>query len=153
MADARCSSGLEPELPKLIELYRHFHAHPELSLFEKETAAKLAAEWKAVGFEVTTRVGGAGVVALLNVAGPTLMLRTDLDGLPVVEQTGLAYASRVKVKDSAGRISAPSACLRSRHSYHGTRRRGSLLRRPQGSMEGNLMFIGQTGRGTQLPGK
>ena len=99
---------------ELVTLYRHFHAHPELSLLEKATAARVAAEWKAAGFEVTTGVGGHGVVALLkNGAGPAVMLRTDLDGLPVVENTGLAYASQVKVKDPSGaEIGVMHACGR-----------------------------------------
>src|SRR5690606_22592271 len=94
----------ENELETLVPLYRHLHAHPELSFHEKETAARLAEEWKKAGYEVTTGVGGHGVVALLkNGDGPTVMLRTDLDALPVVEQTGLAYASQVKVEDEQGK--------------------------------------------------
>src|SRR5262245_23693445 len=54
------------ELPKLFELYKHFHMHPELSLYEKETAARVASEWKAAGFDVTTGIGGHGVVAILK---------------------------------------------------------------------------------------
>ena len=74
-------------LPELVQLYRHFHSHPELSFHEKETAARLAKEWKAVGAEVSTAIGGHGVVGLLkNGQGPLLMLRTDLDALPVTEQ-------------------------------------------------------------------
>ena len=77
-------------------LYEHFHANPELSFMEVETAARLAEELRAVGFEVTEGVGGTGVVAVLqNGEGPTLMLRADMDGLPVVEDTGMSYASRV----------------------------------------------------------
>ncbi len=91
------------ELSDLVKLYRHFHSHPELSFDEQETAARLAAEWKSDGYEVVTGVGGHGVVGLLkNGDGPTLMLRTDLDALPVLEQTGLVYASRVKVRNDAG---------------------------------------------------
>lgn len=83
----------------LVRLYQHFHRNPELSFEEKETAARLAAELKAVGARVTTSVGGNGVVAILeNGAGRTVMLRTDLDALPVVEETGLSYASKVKVE-------------------------------------------------------
>ena len=92
------------EIASLMECYCHLHAHPELSLFEKETAARMADEWKRLGFEVTTGVGGHGVVALLkNGPGPTVMLRTDLDGLPVVEQTLLPYASKVTTRDAAGK--------------------------------------------------
>ena len=87
----------------LFELYQHFHTHPELSFQEKETAARVAKELKAAGAEVTEGVGGTGVVGVLkNGKGPMVMLRTDLDALPVTELTGLAYASKVKVKDPTG---------------------------------------------------
>ncbi|HXT57128.1 MAG TPA: amidohydrolase [Pirellulales bacterium] len=90
-------------LAELLTLYKHFHQHPELSLEEKETAARVAEELKAAGAEVTKGVGGHGVVGVMtNGKGPTLLIRTDLDALPVVEQTQLAYASKVKVKDSRG---------------------------------------------------
>jgi hippurate hydrolase len=86
-------------LDEIGELYRHFHGHPELSFLEKETAARLAKELRAVGAEVTEGVGGTGVVGVLkNSEGRTVLLRTDLDALPVTEQTGLAYASQVKVE-------------------------------------------------------
>lgn len=89
---------VKDNLKDVVELYHHFHTHPELSFHEKETAARLAKEWEAVGAKVTTGVGGHGVVGILaNGDGPTLMLRTDLDALPVTEQTGLGYASKVKV--------------------------------------------------------
>src|SRR5687767_14698333 len=78
-------------------LYRHFHQNPELSLRETQTAERLGAELRAAGFEVTTGVGKTGVVAVLkNGAGPTVMLRTDMDALPITESTGLAFASTVK---------------------------------------------------------
>jgi hippurate hydrolase len=90
-------------IAELGELYRHFHAHPELSFHEKDTSARLAKEWAAIGAEVTTDVGGHGVVGILkNGDGPTLMLRCDMDALPVVEQTGLVYASTVRVKGEQG---------------------------------------------------
>lgn len=90
-------------LATLSELYRHFHSHPELSYLEKETSARLAGELKKTGAKVTAGVGGYGVVALLeNGKGPTVMMRCDMDALPVVEQTNLVYASKVKVKDPRG---------------------------------------------------
>jgi hippurate hydrolase len=90
----------EKHLDEIVELYRHFHSHPELSFMEKETAARLTKELRAAGVEVTENVGGTGVVGILkNGSGKTIMLRTDLDALPVTEQTGLAYASKVKVID------------------------------------------------------
>ena len=129
---------------ELDTLYRHFHAHPELSLFEKETAARVAAEWKAAGLEVTTGVGGHGVVGLLkNGAGPTVMLRTDLDGLPVVENTGLAYASQVKVKDPSGaEIGVMHACG---HDIHITSVTGAVryLASHKERWRGTLLVIGQ----------
>jgi hippurate hydrolase len=88
---------------ELVEIYREFHRHPELSLQEEQTAARMAALLKDAGVEVHTGVGGHGVVGLLkNGPGPTLMLRTDLDALPVEENTNLAYASQVKVKNTDG---------------------------------------------------
>ena len=83
------------DLPALVELYKDLHANPELSFEEVETAAKLAARARALGFEVTEGVGKTGVVAVMrNGGGPTVMLRADMDGLPVIEQTGLPYASK-----------------------------------------------------------
>jgi len=83
------------DMPALMELYRDLHAHPELSFQEVETAKKLAARMRELGFAVTENVGKTGVVAVMeNGAGPTVMLRADMDGLPVVEQTGLPVASK-----------------------------------------------------------
>lgn len=82
-------------MPQLMELYRDLHEHPELSLQEFRTSAKLAAIARELGFEVTEGIGGTGVVAVIrNGAGPTVMIRADMDALPVVEQTGLPYASK-----------------------------------------------------------
>lgn len=108
--DARPAGGDEAvrawvagRLADILEVYRGFHARPELSLEEKETSERLAGYWRDAGFEVTQGVGGHGVVALLrNGPGPTVMLRTDLDGLPVTERTGLPFASTVRVEDEAG---------------------------------------------------
>jgi hippurate hydrolase len=83
------------DLPALVELYRDLHTNPELSFQEVETAKKLAARARALGFKVTEGVGKTGVVAVMeNGPGPVVMLRADMDGLPVVEQTGLPYASK-----------------------------------------------------------
>lgn len=87
--------ALMEDMPGLMEIYRDLHANPELSFQEFETAKKLAAKARAMGFEVTQGVGKTGVVAVLkNGEGPTVMLRADMDGLPVIEQTGLPYASK-----------------------------------------------------------
>lgn len=86
---------IESNLPDLMSLYEDLHAHPELSGFEVKTAAKLAKRAKALGFEVTENVGGTGVVAVYkNGPGPVVMIRADMDGLPVIEQTGLPFASK-----------------------------------------------------------
>ncbi len=93
---ADLKAWVESEMDSIARLYLHFHRHPELSFQEKETAARLAQEWRSAGFDVTNGVGGHGVVAVLkNGAGPCLMLRCDMDGLPVAETTGLEYASQV----------------------------------------------------------
>ncbi len=87
----------------LLELYRHLHQNPELSNKEKETSARMAQELRDLGAEVTTDVGGHGVVGLLeNGPGKVLMLRADMDALPVAEQTGLPYASKVRTHDDRG---------------------------------------------------
>ncbi len=132
------------QLPQLIEIYREFHANPELSLHEKATAERLARLWKEQGYEVTTGVGGHGVVAILkNGAGPTVMLRTDLDALPVVEQTGLAFASKVKVKDASGAdVGVMHACG---HDIHITSLVGvaRFLAKHKSHWRGTVMLIGQ----------
>ena len=79
---------------RLGDMFKHFHANPELSTGEFKTAKKIAQELRAHGFNVTENVGGTGLVALLkNGAGPLVMMRADMDGLPVKEKTGLPYAS------------------------------------------------------------
>jgi amidohydrolase len=94
---------VQQQAGELLELYRQLHAHPELSFMEEKTSARVAEELRKAGYEVTTGVGRFGVVGVLrNGTGPTILIRTDLDGLPVKEQTGLPYASTVVAKDSAG---------------------------------------------------
>ncbi|NJM51360.1 MAG: amidohydrolase [Sphingomonadales bacterium] len=91
------------DMPSLMELYRDLHANPELSFQEFRTAAKLAAEARSLGFEVTEKVGQTGVVAVMkNGKGPVVMLRADMDGLPVDEQTGLPFASKARGTSKAG---------------------------------------------------
>lgn len=97
------SKAIEIDMPSLMELYRDLHANPELSFQEFRTSAKLAAEAKRLGFTVTEKVGQTGVVAVLKHGpGPVVMLRADMDGLPVIEQTGLPYASKVKGVSKSG---------------------------------------------------
>jgi amidohydrolase len=90
-------------LPQLMEFYRDFHSNPELSLHEVKTAAKLAEEARKAGFTVTEKVGGTGVVAVLeNGPGPVVLIRADMDGLPVTEATGLPFASKVRTTNDDG---------------------------------------------------
>ncbi len=90
-------------LGSLVELYRHLHQNPELSAKEKETSARMAKELRDLGVQVTTNVGGYGVVGVLaNGPGKVLLLRSDMDALPVAEQTGLPYASKVRTEDARG---------------------------------------------------
>lgn len=94
---------LAADMRELMELYRDLHANPELSFEEHKTAAKLAERMRALGFEVTEGVGQTGVVSVMkNGDGPVVMLRADMDGLPVVEQTGLPYASKVVATPASG---------------------------------------------------
>src|ERR1700681_1210261 len=94
------SKEVEAVYPDAHALYLDLHQNPELSAHETQTATKLAARWRSSGYEVTERVGGTGVVAILkNGPGPTIMLRTELDALPVEEKTGLCLGSNVRAKD------------------------------------------------------
>ncbi|MBD2841999.1 amidohydrolase [Erythrobacter rubeus] len=107
MADDHGGDGLRAEvmadIPGLMEVYKDLHANPELSFQEFETAKKLAARARELGFEVTEGVGQTGVVAVMrNGEGPTVMLRADMDGLPVTEQTGLPYASKARGVPASG---------------------------------------------------
>ena len=95
--------GIAADMPQLMELYRDLHAHPELSFQEHRTAAKLAERMRSLGFEVTEGVGKTGVVSVMrNGEGPTVLIRADMDGLPVVEQTGLPFASKETATPASG---------------------------------------------------
>lgn len=93
-------------------LYVHLHQNPELSFREVKTAARMAKELRAVGIEVTEHVGGNGVVGVLRCGdGPVVLLRADMDALPVAEETGLPYASKIKAESADGRkIGIMHAC-------------------------------------------
>jgi hippurate hydrolase len=96
-------AGLDKLLPEIEALYKDVHAHPELSMQETRTAGLAAERLKQAGYEVTSGVGKTGVVGLLrNGDGPTVMLRADMDALPIAEATGLDYASKVTAKDADG---------------------------------------------------
>ena len=101
----------------LIKLYKHLHANPELSFQEKTTSKMLALKFRQLGFAVTEGVGGYGVVAIMkNGDGPSLMLRADMDALPIMEQTGLDYASTIKVTNESGEaIPVMHACGHDMH--------------------------------------
>ncbi|KAL4896191.1 hypothetical protein BDV59DRAFT_172266 [Aspergillus ambiguus] len=92
-----------PDLKPYEDLYRHLHSHPELSGQEEETSATVAQHLQGLGFEVHTHIGGYGVAGVLrNGDGPTVLLRADMDALPVEEKTGLPYASKKTVKNKDG---------------------------------------------------
>lgn len=131
-------------LPEAQTLYLDLHQHPELSSHETRTAAELANRLRTLGYDVTEHVGGTGVVAILkNGAGPTVMLRTELDALPVEEKTGLPYASKVRSKDDNGRdVPVMHACGHDVHmaALFGT---ASIMAHNKDSWHGTLMLIGQ----------
>src|SRR5580704_1594341 len=98
-------NGLASLIPNLEALYKDVHAHPELSMTETRTAGLAADRLRTAGYEVTSGVGKTGVVGLIrNGDGPTVMLRADMDALPVEEATGLSYASTVKATDHEGKL-------------------------------------------------
>lgn len=102
-AAAAIDARIEAAMPALLDLYRDLHAHPELSFQEVGTAAALATRARALGFDVTEQVGRTGVVAVMrNGPGPVLMIRADMDALPLEEKTGLPYASRVRATTRDG---------------------------------------------------
>ncbi|HEX3127561.1 MAG TPA: amidohydrolase [Thermoanaerobaculia bacterium] len=145
---AQGSPGIMAEVdavyPGSEALYRDLHQHPELSFHETETAARLAKELRQLGYEVTTGVGRVGVVGVLkNGAGPVVMLRTELDALPVTENTGLPFASTVRTKDDAGlEVGVMHACGHDIHmsSLVGTAR---IMAGSKGQWSGTLVLIGQ----------
>jgi hippurate hydrolase len=153
VADIRQVLG--EEYSSLEALYKHLHSHPELSLHEVQTAARLARELKAIGFEVHEKVGGNGVVGIFrNGKGPTVLVRTDMDALPVIEQTGLGYASKVRTRDKNDReVGVMHACGHDMHMtcWTGTAR---VLVKLKDRWQGTLVFIGQPaeeiGRGARM---
>ena len=104
-------TSIASDYPKLDALYKELHAHPELAFQEVKTAARLAAEMRALGFDVTENVGRTGLVAIYrNGDGPTIMVRTELDGLPMEEKTGLDYASRDKTNWNGREVFVAHSC-------------------------------------------
>jgi len=143
---------VDRELATLVSTYKMLHAAPELSHYEVKTSAFFAAQLRALGYEVTENVGkfvqpnwkGYGVVAVMkNGDGPTVLVRTDLDALPVEEKTGLPYASTVKTKNDAGQdVSVMHACG---HDIHITSMLGTakMLAQLKEQWRGTLILIGQ----------
>jgi hippurate hydrolase len=130
--------------PDAQTLYLDLHQHPELSSHETRTAAELAGKLRELGYEITEHIGGTGIVAIMkNGPGPTVMLRTELDALPVEEKTGLPYASKARAKDDNGRdVPVMHACGHDIHmaSLWGT---AAIMARNKDSWHGTLMLIGQ----------
>jgi len=142
---------VDAQVPALFAIYKDLHAHPEISQHEERTSALLAGELRKAGFTVTEHVGkypdgraAFGIVAMLsNGAGPTVLVRTDMDALPVEEKTGLPYASTIHTKDDAGQtVGAMHACGHDLHmaSFLGTAR---ALAGMKDRWHGTLMLIGQ----------
>ncbi|MCK1523373.1 M20/M25/M40 family metallo-hydrolase, partial [Bradyrhizobium sp. 17] len=136
--------NLEALLPDLADLYKDVHSHPELSMQETRTAKLAADRLTAAGFEVTSGVGKTGVVGLLrNGDGPTVMLRADMDALPVQEATGLPYASTATATDRDGNTVPVSHMCG--HDMHVTWLAGAtkLLAEAKTSWRGTLMAVFQ----------
>ena len=139
------------QMPALVDTYKDLHAHPELSHHEEHTSALLAGELRKAGYTVTEHIGkypdgtqAYGIMAILrNGAGPKLLIRADMDGLPVIEETGVPYASRVKTKNPAGQdVGVMHACG---HDVHVTTLIGTarVLAALKSQWHGTLMLIGQ----------
>lgn len=137
-------AAIEQDYALLGPLFEHFHANPELSYVEHQTAARLADELAAAGAVVTTGVGGTGVVGLIeNGAGPVVLVRADMDGLPLEEKSGLSYASRVRQADVDGReFPVMHACGHDVHitALVGTARRLVAMRE---QWAGTVVLVGQ----------
>lgn len=143
---------IKQELPTLVTTYKNLHANPELSHKEEKTSSFIASELKKLGYEVTERIGkydqagltGYGIVALLkNGDGPKVLIRTDMDGLPIDEKTGLPYASKVKMKNDVGEeVAVMHGCG---HDIHMTTFLGTakMLATLKNQWKGTLILIGQ----------
>ena len=142
----------DAELPSLLTIYKDIHTHPELSGYEERTAALVAKELRAAGCQVTEHVGkyensklkGYGVVGVMkNGDGPTVLVRTDMDALPVEEDTGLPYASKVVAKNDEGKdVHVMHACGHDAHIaiFIGTAR---ALAKLKNQWHGTIVFVGQ----------
>lgn len=141
---ATLADAVRADLPQLMTIYRDLHSNPELSRRETRSAAILAAEARKLGYHVTEKVGGTGVVAVMkNGAGPTILIRADMDALPVEEKTGLPFASKVRTKTDTGLDTAVMhACGHDTHmaAWIGVARRMAALK---ANWSGTLVLIGQ----------
>jgi amidohydrolase len=144
--NAKLDSALEAILPEMEEIYKDIHSHPELSMQEKRTAQIVADYLKKYYWEVTTGIGGTGVVGIFkNGKGSTVMLRADMDGLPITEDTGLPYASTVRTKDEEGReVGVSHTCG---HDFHVTWLMGTsrLLSENKDQWSGTVLAVFQPG--------
>jgi len=135
---------IDYEYPSLEILYRDLHSNPELSFREQITSKRLESELRDIGFEVSSYIGGYGIVGILrNGSGPTVLIRTDMDALPIKEQTYLPYASIVRTKDEQWRdVGVMHACGHDVHMtvFIGTAR---LLTKLKERWQGTLIMIGQ----------
>ncbi|MBN8841851.1 MAG: amidohydrolase [Sphingomonadales bacterium] len=135
---------VQKQMPSLMTIYKDLHANPELSFMEVRSAGILAAEARKLGFEVTEKVGGTGIVAVMkNGPGPVVLVRADMDGLPVVEQTGLPGASKVRVTTKEGvETGVMHACGHDTHmtAWVGVAR---LMAANKDKWSGTLVMIGQ----------
>src|SRR5580704_16720386 len=150
-AQSELDDKIDRNVSDLLGTYKHLHENPELSTQEKETSAFIAGALKKYGFEVTDHFGkyeapdltAYGIVGVLkNGAGPTVYVRTELDALPIVENTGVAYASHVKVKRGSGEVGVMHACG---HDLHMTVFLGTakMLAESKSQWSGTVVMIGQ----------
>ncbi|WP_226412911.1 M20 metallopeptidase family protein [Shewanella glacialimarina] len=143
-ANVPLSSSVNKALPQLESLYIHLHQNPELSYHEKNSSARMAQELTSLGFTVTENFGGYGVVGIFkNGKGPTVMIRADTDGLPIIEQTGKSYASKVTTLDASNnKVGVMHGCG---HDIHMTSLIGTAqqLMQHKADWKGTLMMVAQ----------
>src|SRR4051812_41817114 len=144
LAAASPVEGLDQMYPQLEALYLDLHQHPELSMKEQRTSARMGDELRKLGYEVTTGVGGTGVVGVLrNGKGPTVLLRTELDALPIEEKTGLPFASKATAVNAAGQtVPVMHACGHDAHMA-GWTGAAALLAKAKPTWRGTVVMIGQ----------
>ncbi|KRA83000.1 amidohydrolase [Altererythrobacter sp. Root672] len=142
-ARAQLDALLDRTYPELEALYRDIHAHPELAMHETRTAALLAGQLRSAGFEVTEGVGDTGIVGVFrNGDGPTILVRTELDGLPMEEKSGLPYASRTKQSFEGAETFTAHSCGHDIHMAWWVGAARALVAMKD-KWHGTLLFIGQ----------